>query len=336
MTPFEYAQPTTEQQAVQLLQDHGSDTVVLAGGTDIVGLMRENIVRPKRVVSLQDVSSLKTITATDDEIVIGALTTLTDLADCEHIASDLPVSEFRTVHDVIHGIRAIQVQENGTLGGDLCLLPNCWYFRSGYGLLGIENGESLPELGDNRYHAIFGNDGPAKFVSASRFAPGLITLGTQVRVIGPQPDQSDTIPLESFFQTPASDLDRPIQLLPGQLISHIVIPKQSNRCSATYEVLESEGLDWPQAAAAASLVCEKGRVQSARIVLGHVAPVPWDVPDAAASLIGYPLNEQTAARAADIAVSKSKPLSHNGYKVHMTRTCVERALLQAVNKLRLG
>ena len=329
MTPFEYAQPTTEGQVVELLHESAEDSVVLAGGTHLVDLMRENVLRPRRVVNLQDVASLRSIEVQPQQVVVGALTTLSDLAQHPVLA------DFRSLHDVIDGIRAIQVQQNGTLGGDLCVLPNCWYFRSGYGLLALQNGESLPELGDNRYHAIFGNAGPAKFVSASRFAPGLIALNASVRVIGPQPELETVVPLANFYQTPASESDRHVRLLPGQIISHIIIPTERQH-TATYEVLESEGLDWPQAAAAVSLSMEKGRVQTARIVLGHVAPEPWEVAEAAASLLGYPVNQDTASRAAELAVSGATPLSMNAYKVHMAQTCVERALLRAVDKLRLS
>src|SRR4029079_9424160 len=124
--------------------------------------------------------------------------------------------------------------------------------------LGMENGDSLPEIGDNRYHAILGNRGPAKFVSASRFAPALIAWNARVRVVGPAADAAEWLPLESFYITPKTDQQNVTVLKPGQLISHVWLPDTAGYRSGTYEVLESTGLDWPLAAAAACVNLQEG------------------------------------------------------------------------------
>ncbi|NOX54844.1 MAG: molybdopterin dehydrogenase, partial [Planctomycetes bacterium] len=190
MRPFEYAKPTTEAEAVQLLSDHDGNTAVLAGGTDLIRLLRRDLITPQRVVDIKHVESMRGIQPDGDGIRIGALTTLEELQESPY------TTDYRSLQHVNDGIRAIQIQQNGTLGGDLCHLPNCWYFRNGYGLLARQNGESLVEEGDNRYHAIFGNRGPAKFVSASRFAPPLIAWNAKVRIVGPEPEQAEWLPLE--------------------------------------------------------------------------------------------------------------------------------------------
>ena len=164
MKSFEYARPETEAEAVAFLGDSDS-TAILAGGTDLTSLMRAELLTPTRVVDLKRIPSLHEVTRVDDGVQIGSLVTLAELAQHPLLGG------YRSLFDVVDGVRAIQVQGSGTIGGDLCHLPNCWYFRSGYGLLASENGESLPETGDNRYHAILGNTGPAYFVSPS-------TLGT--------------------------------------------------------------------------------------------------------------------------------------------------------------
>jgi len=260
-------------------------------------------------------------------VQIGSLATLSDLAQHPLLGG------YRSLFDVIDGVRAIQIQGSGTIGGDLCHLPNCWYFRGGYGLLAMENGVSLPEVGDNRYHAILGNGGPAKFVNASRFAPALIAWGAKVRIIGPSPEQAEWVPLEYFYITPKTNSQGNTVLRPGQLISHVWLPDAAETASATYEVLQMEGLDWPLASAGVCVDVDGGLVRSARIVMGHVAPVPWLANDAARLLIGQPLNDDTAGVAADAAVSRATPLSMNDYKVQLARTAVKRALLKAVGKL---
>jgi len=235
---------------------------------------------------------------------------------------------------VIDGHRSIQMQSMGTLIGDLCQMPACWYFRNGYGLLALQDGASLVEQGDNRYHAIFGNTGPAKFVSSSRFAPSLITWGTKLRVIGPRLGQEEYLPLEFLFATPKTNAHGVTVLKPGQLITHLCLPAaQEDMRSAAYEVLELCGLDRPQAAAATWLQVQSGIVRDARIVLGHVAPTPWIAHEAARTLIGQTVTDDSASMAADIAVSRATPLSMNEFKVTMARAAVKRSVLRAVGQL---
>lgn len=327
MKAFEYARPETEAEAVEFLGTDAGQTAVLAGGTDLVSLMKAELLTPSRVVDLKRIPSLREVTRVDGGVQIGSLATLSDIAQHPLLGG------YRSLFDVIEGVRAIQVQGSGTIGGDLCHLPNCWYFRGGYGLLAMDKGVSLPEVGDNRYHAILGNSGPAKFVNASRFAPALIAWGAKVRVIGPKPDQSEWLPLEYFYITPKTNGQGNTVLKPGQLISHVWLPEAGQTTSATYEVLQTEGLDWPLASAGVTLGLDGGYVREARIVMGHVAPVPWLASEAARLLIGQPLNDDTAGLAADAAVARATPLSMNEYKVQLARTSVKRALLKAAGQL---
>ncbi len=330
MKPFEYASPGTEAEALELLNDHDGDTAVLAGGTDLYNLMKRDLLAPKRVVDIKNVESMRGVRPAGDGLLVGALTTLEDLLENPLLA------DYRSLADAIDGIRSIQIQSMGTIGGDLCHLPNCWYYRNGYGLLGMENGESLVETGDNRYHAILGNHQAAKFVSASRFAPGLIAWEARVRVIGPAPDQVEFVPLEYFYVTPKTNNQGVTVLKPGQLISHIWLRPAEQTRSATYEVLEMEGLDWPLASAAVCLDLEGSVVRDARIVLGHAAPTPWVSHEAARSIIGSPINEETADAVGQVAISGATPLSGNDYKVQLAKTAVKRALLRAVDMLEGG
>lgn len=330
MNPFEYAQPQTEAEAVTMLAESNGDTAILAGGMDLIPLLQKSLVKPRRVVDLSHLDSLRGIEVTEEGVTIGALTTL------EEIVENPLLADYPSLADVVSGIHAIQVQQSGTIGGDLCHLPNCWYFRSGYGLLGKDGQTSLPLVGDNRYHAIFGNSGAAKFVSASRFAPALIAWGAKVRLAGPQPDEQEWLPLERFYTTPKTDQQGISVLKPGQFVTQIWIPASQGRLSATYEVLETEGLDWPLTSAAVTVQLDQGLIRQAQIVLGHVAPVPWVSFPAADALIGRPLTPDTAAAAGAAAVSEATPLSQNKYKVHMARTSVTRALLKATGQLEGG
>lgn len=323
MRPFEYARPATEAEAVEMLGEYGGQTAVLAGGTDLLTLMKAEVVTPERVVDIKHIPSMHEVRVEDGGVTIGALVTLAELN--EHPL----VAEYRSLLDVVDGVRAIQVQSTGTLVGDLCLQPNCWYFRQGYGLTAWQDGKSLVAAGDNRYHAILGNQGPAKFVNASRMAPAAIAWNARVRIVGPEPTAAEWVPLEYFYVTPKTNQHGNSVLRPGQLVTHVWFPDSRTTRSASYEVLQTEGLDWPLAAAAACLDVEGGIVQQARIVMGHVAPIPWVASAAAKFLVGSPVNEETAGRAGDMAVAGATPLSMNDYKVQLARTAVKRAILKA-------
>lgn len=320
MKAFQYAAPTTEAEVLELLSPEWGKTEILAGGTDLVGLMKAMIITPDRVVNIKEVPSLRGIRRTSQGVEIGAVTNLDDVHDSPLL------DEFPAVCQVIANLGSMQLAAQGTIGGDLCRRPVCWYFRNGFGLL-AKRGALVAE-GDNRYHAIFNNAGPAKFVSGSRLAPALIALGAVVRVLGPEPDRQTEIPLSEFYRTPRDENQRENVLLPSQLVTDVVIPS-SGMANATYEVKQGCGPEVPMASAAAALQIKGGRVTDARIVLGQVAPTPWISAEARQALLGHGVNEVTAEAAAEAAVRGATPLSQNAYKVQLARVAVKRAILRA-------
>jgi len=321
MKNFEYASPTTEAEVLEHLRDWPAETELIAGGTDLVGLQKM-IITPKRVVNLLDVPSFRDVEELDGGVVsIGATVTL-DIMQVHPYLNPYPA-----LRHAIDGIASMQIQCQGTLGGELLQRPQCWFFRDSRGLLAA--GGKLAEQGDNRYHAIFGNEGPAKFVSASRLAPALIALGATARVIGPEATDEQIVPVESLFRLPRHEGERENTLGPRQLITHILLPPSDGIASATYEVRHGEGPDYPLTAAAAALRIDGGIVRDAKVVLGHVAPTPWISNEAAAAIIGRPVNADTAEAAGEAAVASATPLSNNEYKVQLAKVAVKRAILRA-------
>jgi xanthine dehydrogenase YagS FAD-binding subunit len=322
MKRFEYARATSEREAVELLTDGEKQTAVLAGGTDLVALMKRMVVTPDRVVNIRDIESLRRIdTDHDGNVWIGAAVSLEEFLD------DPATDPFPSANMVIQGISSIQLQAQGTLVGELLHRPKCWYFRDGHGLTAAGG---MVVDGDNRYHAILGNRGPAKFVSASRLAPALMAMGARVRILGPDPEDESIVDLSNLYQTPKSSDDTEHALRPGQLVTHLMIPNQGNRLSAAYEVRHGAGPDAPLATAAVSLDVRMGLVRDAQIVLGQVAPTPWIAHRAAESLRGKPINENSAADAGIEAVADAMALSQNEYKIQLAQVAVKRALLKAV------
>jgi xanthine dehydrogenase YagS FAD-binding subunit len=321
MKSFDYAEPRTESEVVALLSEHAGRAEVLAGGTDLVGLMKKMIIKPDLVVNIMEVESLQSIGPQEDgSFSIGAAVTLDDLLAHPYLEN------YPAISDAILGINSMQLQAQGTLGGEICQKPRCWYYRNGQGLL---DQESQVSEGDNRLHAILGNQGPAKFVSSSRIGPALIALDAQLRIVGPG-DQQHFVPVADFFVTPRHADQREMKLGADQLLTHILLPARDNSFNATYEVRHGEGPDYPLAAAAASLeISTSGRVEDAMVVLGQVAPTPWISHEAAQTLVGSTLNESLAEAAGDAAVLQATPLSDNEYKVQLARVAVKRAILRA-------
>jgi xanthine dehydrogenase YagS FAD-binding subunit len=317
MQPFEYANPTTVQEAVGLLSPHWGQADVLAGGTDLVSLMKDHIHTPKRVVNIKNIKELGGISKTADGIRIGATVTIDELAK----STDVP----KSLADAASGVPSPQIRHMGTVGGDLCQRPRCWYYRQGLGLLAQKDGKSLVAEGENQFHAIF-SEGPAYFVSASSLGPALIALGAKVKLVSAKGARE--LPVAKFFVTPKDETTREIALHPDEILTEIIVPAAPVK-SATYEVRQKEALDWPLAAAAVTLEMNGNTVKSAKVVLGHVAPTPYEAAAAEKALVGKTITAATAEAAGKAAVAGAKPLSQNAYKVSLAKVAVKRALLAA-------
>ncbi len=325
MRPFEYASPETKEQAVGLLGTSWGQAEILAGGTDLLALMKDDVVAPKRLVNIKEIKDLQGVTSSVQGLRIGALTTLGELADNASV-----VKEYPALADALNEAASPQIRNLATLGGNLCQRPRCWYFRNGFGLLPKdESGKELVRKGENRYHAILGNDGPATFVSPSTIVPMLIAYGAKVRLVGAKGKRE--LSLENFFVLPRTDGEREHDLRPNEMVAEVVIPPAGGVKAAHYEIRQKATFDWPLAVAAVALKMNGSRVQSARVVMGYVAPVPWPSPEAEQALAGKSISEDVAKAAADAALQNAKALSHNAYKVQLARVAVKRAILKAVS-----
>jgi xanthine dehydrogenase YagS FAD-binding subunit len=326
MKAFEYAQPASLKDAFPLLGTSWGKTEILAGGTDLLSLLKDFVVQPDRVVSLQSIAELRGVALDGAGLAIGAMTTIDELLESVPLAERCP-----GVIDAARGIRGAQMRSMGTVGGELLQRPRCWYFRRGLGLTAQQDGRDLVAEGDNRHHAIFSNDGVAKYVNPSSLAPVLVALGAQAVIANK--DGERTIPLHELYRVPEQDGDREFTLQPDEILKSVRIPEAMGR-SATYEVRHRHGLDWPEVAAACVLAMSASgdKVSAATIVLGHVAPVPWPAGGAAEVLQGKELTDAVLADAARAAVADARPLSHNGFKVELAQVAVKRALLRAAGK----
>lgn len=323
MRSFEYASPTTREQAIALLGTTWGQTEVLAGGTDLLALMKDDVVYPKRLVNIKQISDLGGVNAESQGLRIGALTTLGDLADNVNVAKDYPA-----LAEALNEAASPQIRNMATLGGNLCQRPRCWYFRGGWGLLPKdESGRELVTDGENRFHAILGNHGPAKFVSPSTIVPVLLAYGALIRVEGPQAARE--IPLDKFYVIPKNAGERERDLRPNEIVVEVVIPSAEGLKVAHYEIRQKQAFDWPLAVAAVALKMDGTTVRSARVIMGHVAPVPWRSAEAEQALAGKSISEDVAKAAADAGLQDASALSHNAYKIQLARVATKRAILKA-------
>jgi xanthine dehydrogenase YagS FAD-binding subunit len=218
-----------------------------------------------------------------------------------------------------------QLRNQGTIGGNLCQRPRCWYFRGEFHCLRKGGEMCYAVAGANEYHCIFGGDG-CYIVHPSDTAPTLVALGANFRLVSRRGDR--TVPAESFFVLPADDVRRETVLEPGELLAEVLLPPAGADVHSTYRKVRARGAwDFALAGVAAVLEMADGRVNSARLVLSGVAPIPWRAVEAERALAGNPLNSETISRVAQACVADARPMPHNGYKIDLVRGIVQETLL---------
>ena len=319
MKAFAYVNPANEKDAVAALSSERGRFLPMAGGMDLLGLMKDYIVSPERIVNLKNLDG--TIAASDSGLRIGAAVKLADLA--EHAAARRLFPALTTAADEVG---TPQIRNMGTVGGNIMQRPRCWYFRNEeFNCLKKGGSRCYAVEGENQYHAIFG-DGPCHIVHPSSLAVPVMAYGGRFRVLGPSGARE--VDAGEFFQLPNVNLYGEAALQPNEILTHVILPAPGQR-SATYEVRFKQSHDWPLAIAAVNLTMDGTVVRSARIVMGAVAPVPWRVQAAERLLTGKTITEAVAVDVATAAVAGAKPLSGNAYKIQIAKTAVKRALLRA-------
>jgi xanthine dehydrogenase YagS FAD-binding subunit len=338
MKNFTYYRPSSVDAAVGLLGDQWGKTELLAGGTDLLDLLKEYVAQPDKVVSLAGIAGTFDKITRDDESKsygIGAMVKLSAIAENEILRRTLP--GLTTAAGMIGGP---QIRNMGTLGGNLCQRNRCWYFRDEHVPCLLKGGTKCFALdGENQYHAIFTKGHPCVIVHPSTLAPVLVALNAKAEIQGPKGKR--TVPLSEFFKAPTSPDHREHVLAANEVLLGVSIP-MSDSANASYEVRHKQSYDWPLVQAAAAFTLKGGRATNVRIVLGHVAPTPQVATFAATALEGKEVNEATAAEAGRAALIErtetvdgkasnvlAKPLSQNGYKLKLVEVAVKRALLTA-------
>ena len=321
MKAFAYVKAAGEKQAVAALAAPGGKALPLAGGMDLIGLMKDYVAQPDRLVSVKELDA-SISKAAGGGLRIGAAMTLADLAANADARKMYPA-----LTDAAAEVGTPQIRNLGTIGGNLNQRPRCWYFRNEeFNCLKKGGSRCFAVDGENQYHAIFG-EGPCHIIHPSSLAVPLIALDARFRIVGPAGERE--VAAAEYYQMPDKNLYGETVLGPSDLLTHVILPAPGQTRNATYEVRFKQSHDWPLAMASVVLSVQGQNVRAAKIVMGAVAPVPWRSSPAEAALVGKRLTEQVAMAAADAAVANAKPMSQNGYKVQIARTAVKRAILKA-------
>jgi xanthine dehydrogenase YagS FAD-binding subunit len=317
---FAYLRARNLREALEHLGSDGAR--VHAGGTDLLGCLRDGVFEAETVVSLSRIDALRGIEETPEGgLRIGALTTIAAVA-----ADPLVAKRYRALSQAANAVASPQLRNQGTIGGNLCQKPRCWYYRGEFHCLRKGGDLCYAYQGQNRYHAILGG-GPCFIVHPSDTAPALVALEAVLRIEGPKGERE--VPVESFHVPPSTDPRRETVLEPGEVVTDVLIPPPAPGLRSSYRKVRARGAwDFALAGAALALALTGKRVTRARVVLSGAAPVPWRARDAEAALTGKTLDEATASAAAEKAVAGADPLDRNGYKVPLFRGMLEEELVK--------
>jgi xanthine dehydrogenase YagS FAD-binding subunit len=319
---FAYVNPASEREAVAALKIDGI-AAPIGGGQDLLARMKDYIDSPDRLVNVKGLDG--TIAAMPDGgMKIGSAVKIIDLFEHAQVATLYPAITAAAIE-----IGTPQIRNQGTVGGNLNQRPRCWYYRNEEFVCYKKGGSRCFAVGgENQYHAIFGNDGPSHIVHPSSLAVPFVAYGAKFRVLGPTGERE--IAAADYFTLPTmKNVLKENVLEDEDLLTHVILPPPGNVKHGHYEVRYKQSHDWPLAFATVVLTMSGNTIQSARVVLGAVAPIPWRSKAAEAALAGKPLNEQTAIAAGEAAVAEAKPMSGNAYKVQIAKTAVKRAVLRA-------
>jgi xanthine dehydrogenase YagS FAD-binding subunit len=321
MPVFELYQPATVDDALQLLDKHGADALVLAGGLDSMDWLKDRLKKPRVVVDLSQVKELHGIKETGGGLEIGAMTTLTDV-----VKHPVVREKYSILMEAAELVASPQIRNQGTIGGNVSQDTRCWYYRGGWTCYRAGGNICYADTPTaiNREHAIFDAD-RCVAVNPSDTAPALVALDAQMVIRGPKGER--VVNAEDYWIGPGIDITRMNVLAPAELLVAIRIPATMAGAQFYFEkVRDRQVWDFPLVNVASAIKANGDTIGDMRLVVNAVAATPKRLKHVEAAVVGKPRNEETAKLAGDLAVQGAAVLKHNGYKVPLMRNLVKRAI----------
>jgi xanthine dehydrogenase YagS FAD-binding subunit len=321
MPAFELYQPATVDDALRLMNQHGSDGWVMAGGLDTFDWLKDRIKRPKAVIDLSQVSELRGVREMNGGLEIGAMTTLTEV-----VRHPVVREKFSILSTGAEAAASPQIRNQGTIGGNVSQDARCWYYRGGWKCYRAGGNICFADTPTaiNREHAILGAD-RCVAVNPSDSAPALIALEAQMVIRNRQGER--VVNAEDYFIGPSIDITRMTVLQPGDLLTAIRIPATWAGAQFYFEkVRDRQVWDFPLMNVASAMVVTGGNIERIRIVVNAAAAHPLRLTAVENAVKGQPRNAATGEMGGKIAIAGAEPLRYNGYKIPLMRNLVKRAI----------
>jgi xanthine dehydrogenase YagS FAD-binding subunit len=324
MKTFANLAPRDMRQAVAAAQrtiQQGKAASFAGGGSDLLALVKERIVTPDVIISLRSIAGADRVTSTKNGVTIGGLITLSTLSQDATV-----LKQYAVLAQAAESVATPQIRNVGTLAGNVCQRPWCWYFRNGFPCFKAGGNQCFSYDGENQFHAIFGG-GPSYIVHPSDTAVALVALDARFRVLTAAGER--TLSPAEFFVLPRQKATAENALASEDVVTAIELPLPATGTRSAYrKVLDRAA--WTHAVVSAAIVLhmDKDVCRDARIVLGGVAPIPWRVPEAERLLAGQRITAALAATVAERALTGARPLAKNGYKIPLTKALVRRTVIE--------
>ncbi len=318
LSDFAYVRAGSLKEAIDQLSSKNAR--IHAGGTDLLGCLRDGVFTANTVVSISRIEDLRGIRPTGDGgLRIGALTTISEVAH-----SRLIKDTYQALAQAASEAASPQLRNQGTIGGNICQKPRCWYYRGEFHCIRKGGDTCFAYKGENQFHCIFGGD-MCFIVHPSDTAPALVALEARVRTVGPGGNR--IVPMEQFFVLPSEDVQKETVLEPGEIVTEILLPPpKMGVCSYYRKVRARRSWDFALAGIALAVQFNGRIVEWARVVLSGAAPIPWRSREVEEVITGRPLKAETIKRSSDAVVKNAEPLEHNGYKIPFFRGLLEEVL----------
>ena len=321
MPQFAYVRPRSIGEAFRHLST--GNARIHAGGTDLLGCLHDGVFAAEKVVSISRLDELQGIGQTGNgSLRIGALATISDIANHPLLKEPYPA-----LVQAAREVASPQLRNQGTIGGNLCQKPRCWYYRGDFHCARKGGSQCFAVAGENQYHCILGGEG-CFIVHPSDMAPALMAYEARIEIAGAR--GTKTVPVEKFYVLPEQEITRETILEAGEIVTAVLLPRPPQGLRSSYRKVRARGSwDFALAGVALALRFSEGKVAGARVVLSGAAPIPWRSTEAEDVITGQPLDESTIARAAAAAMKAARPLDHNEYKIDLFKGLLAEELTAA-------
>ncbi len=317
ITNFAYVKAASLKDAMKQLSSE--NVRIHAGGTDLLGCLRDGVFNADKVVSINKIDGLRGIRETEKGLHIGALTTVTDLAE-----DPLIRKKYKVLSEAAASVASPQLRNQGTIGGNICQKPRCWYYRGEFHCLRKGGDLCYAAAGENQYHCVLGG-GPCYIVHPSDIATALVVLRASVQIAGPKDTRS--VDVENFHMPPSRDVRKETILAHNEIVTEVVIPLHSGVLRSSYrKVRARRSWDFAIAGVALALQLTGGVVKHARVALSAAAPVPWRSKEVEEVLMNKKIDADVIAKAISVIMKDARPLEKNAYKIPLFQGILEEEL----------